>query len=114
VNHFRTITRAPDDAEPNYAGLSFDYPDDAFKVGLGRLAVEFEAVVVCRGEIEGRFYPDRVVLIDVYGNTQTFTSGGSTDAPWLREAVFKAVDDNWTAIETWCVEQAEVEQMEAA
>lgn len=108
MRHFRAI--APDDAAPEYRGLSFDYADDAFKVGIGKLVTEFEAVIVCNGDIDGQFYAERVVLLDAYNNQQTFTRGGSSPCPWLHDAAFKAVDAIWPTIFAWLVEKAEEER----
>lgn len=107
MRHFRDF--APDAALPDYSGKQFDYPDDAFQVGIGKLVAEFEAVIVCHGESDGRWYAERVVLMDAYHNRQTFTRGGSSDVQWLRDAVFAAVEGNWPAIEAWLCEQAEDE-----
>lgn len=108
MKHFRDL--APDAALPSYEGLSFDYETDALKVGIGKLVTEFEAVIVCNGESDGQFYAERIVLMDAYGNAHSFTRGGSTDVPWLKEAAFNAVDDIWPAILTWLVEKAEEER----
>lgn len=108
MKHFRDY--APDAALPDYSGHVVDYTDDAFKVGIGKLVAEFEAVIVCNGESDGQFYAERIVLMDAYGNAHSFTRGGSTDVPWLKEAAFNAVDDIWPTIFAWCCEKAEEER----